>query len=347
MMAPCRLLALPRELRDQVYRYLFDSTRLKFGERHDYFSVLQYLVPQPNSLAILRTCHQIHAEARDIWIKRVLFDFEHGVAMMDKLSSLPPDTLSKIRHVRVTGDVVLLNITDTWRMAQNAGDVVFRRNWLYGFRLVAFLRLLPTLQLDTLTVLLESCDNGRSYTINSMIHGSNGWKTLHVISGGSLPLGNWSKNDNWMDRKGNGKLTWGGEWRRQLAKRDGSEANGTVSLYRSTVEDVPGSSCNPDTRDEIKEEADVFTHRTWTFKESLVTVTRGRKVDITQQGPLTPLIDRYWSTIPDWDFSGTTWAKIRNDHAICVDNWRCSGPKPDEPVPVVYDQYNDPFEFKW
>jgi hypothetical protein len=57
------------------------------------------VVPRVNSLALLSTNYQIYDEAEDVWAKRVLFNFENGVSMMDKLSALHPATLSKIRDV--------------------------------------------------------------------------------------------------------------------------------------------------------------------------------------------------------------------------------------------------------
>lgn len=101
-----RLLQLQRELRDQIYKHLFWSTRLTFGKRYflhgkdpkfvantrenDY--MIKWLKPAPNSLAILRTCRQTYSETTNRWIGEVLFNFERTVDMLDKLDSLSPST---------------------------------------------------------------------------------------------------------------------------------------------------------------------------------------------------------------------------------------------------------------
>jgi hypothetical protein len=110
-----RLLQLPQELRDQVYKHLFWSTRLTFGkryflpEKHQKFVantrkieyMIKWLKPAPNSLAILRTCRQTYSEATNRWVGEVLFNFERAEDMLDKLDSLSPSTIASIRHLRV------------------------------------------------------------------------------------------------------------------------------------------------------------------------------------------------------------------------------------------------------
>lgn len=82
-----------------IFKHLFDSTRLTFGTRQiNHF--FRNVIPARNALAILRVCHQIYDEAGDLWISRVLFNFEDGMTLMDKLSSIPYETLIRIRHVR-------------------------------------------------------------------------------------------------------------------------------------------------------------------------------------------------------------------------------------------------------
>ncbi|KAF7894757.1 uncharacterized protein EAF01_010207 [Botrytis porri] len=95
-----RLLNLPKELRDMIIEHLFDSTRLTFGHRQiscEYREV----VPARNALAILRVCKQMYQETSNIWISRVLFDFEDTFPLLDKFSLLPISTISQIRNVRI------------------------------------------------------------------------------------------------------------------------------------------------------------------------------------------------------------------------------------------------------
>ncbi|TGO20389.1 hypothetical protein BPAE_0300g00060 [Botrytis paeoniae] len=130
-----RLLNLPKELRDMTVEHLFDSTRLTFGHRQiscEYRKVL----PARNALAILRVCKQMCQETSNIWISRVLFDFEDTFPLLDKFSLLPISTISQIRNVRI-------------RMKgeePEAPETVEGEKQLYG------LQVLQGLQLDRLTV---------------------------------------------------------------------------------------------------------------------------------------------------------------------------------------------------
>jgi hypothetical protein len=61
---PFWLLQLPHEVRAMIYKCLFTPTRLVHGSR--YFNnpyTVRSIRPCPNSLAILRICHQIHQKA--------------------------------------------------------------------------------------------------------------------------------------------------------------------------------------------------------------------------------------------------------------------------------------------
>lgn len=126
---------LPRELRDQIYKQLFDSTRLTFGYRkinHQWRRIL----PARHALAILRVCKQLNYEASPLWLGRVLFDFEDNFTALDKLSSPPLSTIQQIRHVRIRmiGD------------EPDAPDGITDEDQLYG------LQVIQGLNLDRLTV---------------------------------------------------------------------------------------------------------------------------------------------------------------------------------------------------
>ena len=98
-----KFLLLPRELRFQIYNYLFASTRLTFGKKLVSCSERRAMKPAPNSLAILRTCRQINLEARAFWLGRVLFNFECVESLLDKLSAQPSSIVGQIRHLRING----------------------------------------------------------------------------------------------------------------------------------------------------------------------------------------------------------------------------------------------------
>ncbi|KAL2011624.1 hypothetical protein VTN00DRAFT_4342 [Thermoascus crustaceus] len=99
------LLQLPGELRNQIYMCLFTSTRLSFGERSISRIERKTFKPAPNSLFF------------------VLFSFENPEDMLDKLSALPPATLSQICHVRVGGRPLMLTPIG------DEDDVYYRLAW--------------------------------------------------------------------------------------------------------------------------------------------------------------------------------------------------------------------------
>ncbi|KAA8577208.1 hypothetical protein EYC84_007200 [Monilinia fructicola] len=95
----CILISIPAEIRQMILKELFSSTRLTFGYRQINY-MFRKVLPTRNALAILRVCRQINQEADVLWMSRVLFNFEDGMSLLDKLSSLPETTLGAIRHIR-------------------------------------------------------------------------------------------------------------------------------------------------------------------------------------------------------------------------------------------------------
>ena len=95
-------LHLPRELRDDIYCILFNSTRVTHGEFRVSRMGSKLVRPAPHSLAILYTCRQLYAETNDIWVSRVTINFLSPISMMDRLSAIPAIALGNIRHLMVT-----------------------------------------------------------------------------------------------------------------------------------------------------------------------------------------------------------------------------------------------------
>ncbi|RAL63046.1 hypothetical protein DID88_004131 [Monilinia fructigena] len=93
------LMNCPPEVRQMIFKEYFDSTRLTFGYRQINYQFRKVL-PTHNALAILSVCRLINQEAGDLWMSRVLLNFEDGKSLLDKLSSLPEATLGAIRHIR-------------------------------------------------------------------------------------------------------------------------------------------------------------------------------------------------------------------------------------------------------
>lgn len=63
-----------------------------------------------HSLALFRACRQIYEETTSLWLGRILFDFNHVITLVDRLSSLPAFTLLRIRFIRVSADPLVLRV---------------------------------------------------------------------------------------------------------------------------------------------------------------------------------------------------------------------------------------------
>jgi len=176
------LLQLPRELRDQIYTTLFQSTRLSYGERFNlrtnHYTMLyngkHHIVPAPHSLALLSVCHQLYAETHNMWMKHVLFNFHDARSMLNKLSSLP-HLLTRIRHLRLNGYPLLRHLHG-YDPAVYPHDSVFR--------------LLPGLCLDSLTIVSHEKEPDEYQALKSLIRHSTGWQQLFYIVPSSVELGN-------------------------------------------------------------------------------------------------------------------------------------------------------------
>ncbi len=306
------LLQIPRELRDQIYVCLFTSSRITFGDRSISQIRIKKMKPAPNGPAILRTCRQINQEARYFWLGHVLFNFENPSDLLNKLSSLPPTTLSQIRHVRTSGCPLMLQLIG------NDDDVHYRLVWA--------LKLLPGLRLDRLTVLATSDGETAYDTLNGLIKYGNGWKELRFITPDSTIL-HLTKVDVMP------YLDWGkpqpGTWKDVLRQRDGAKSGVSITIYRSSQSNAPGTVMNPYTHQIFNV---IFPQECGTLveankailelrekekrKEMLFIVKRGRAADIAEQdGPPYTLENdiRQWA-------HGMTWEEIRRQCFDCLMN---------------------------
>ncbi|KAL3447172.1 hypothetical protein BJX65DRAFT_308236 [Aspergillus insuetus] len=173
-----RFLLLPPEMRLQVYRPLFSSTRLTHGQRPiTRISTMHKLMkPAPNSLAILSSCRSINRQIGSSWIGQVLFGFERVHDLLEKLSSVPRGVVEQIRHIRVGSQPILLLLPPDYR------NKVF-------VKLVWALKLLPGLRLDTLTVLGDYGPEVAYITLDGLVNCENGWRELHYITADCKMLG--------------------------------------------------------------------------------------------------------------------------------------------------------------
>ncbi|KAM6478330.1 hypothetical protein HDV62DRAFT_371405 [Trichoderma sp. SZMC 28011] len=306
------LMQLPQELRLMIYAFLFSSTRFTSGPRCGWDMVTHHLIPAPHGLAILISCRQAYVEIGRSWIGQVLFCFETVKAMVDKLADIPLETLSMIRHIRVSGHAMRMEIGD--ELAQ--------------WDTYQVLKLLPGLKLDRLTVCGDAEVQCSYDALNRLVKYSDGWKELHYISHSSGFLG---YKVAWLDE--NDELTGEnrflrepqpGGWQRTLDGRDGSKSGASVTIYRSDIAYQYGSgpyisnkgtwteftqALAPD--QDIEEYQDAEDPRLMADgeieKEMLVVVKRGRGVDYEEkQG--SPYVEE--GDIRE-EFPGKTWAEIK------------------------------------
>jgi hypothetical protein len=301
-----RLLRLPRELRDEIYRYVFASTRISSGERHVKDRLRNTIIKSsPTALAILRTCRLIGLEAGYLWLSHVTFSFERPEDLLDKISGIPTHTLSQIRHIRVGGG---------WLELQSLEDDC---DTLYSLAMA--LKLLPALNLDTLTVIGHQNGPDAYSTVDGLIQEGNGWKELRFIAPNSNMLDFWMWGDYHKPQPG--------AWNSILEARDGAESGASVTVYRSKEPKArPGSVCKPAMRmlceqsvsasEELAEFGAVVDESLWTpeqrGKELLVIAKRGHNANIMEpdQPPYECAGDiRHWA-------GKMSWPKIKHECSL-------------------------------
>ena len=270
----CKLLELPRELRDEIYIELFSSTQLTFPSKIT--RELQTVELCLNALAILHTCRQINQETRQLWLGLVLFKFERLDDLLDKLSPLPPSTLSGIRHLWTSGEYLVL-------------PPISRGDDYYYCHVGQALKLLPFLDLDRLTVVGSSDGSWAYETLEYLIDYGNGWEELHFAISNYALLA--------FEKKiGPGVKGWrmGQILTELVLNRDNYDSGTNISIYRSTQPAFPGLVMNPLTRQVVEQvlqdleafdcmiEDDELVTTEEEIRESLVIARRGHDADITE-----------------------------------------------------------------
>lgn len=263
-------LRLSVEMRNKVYNYLFCSTRLTHGKRPIDRYNYKIMKPAAHSLAILYVCRQTNREASSFWVGTVLFHFEDGEDMLNKLSPLPTSTVSKIRHMRIGGRLLATSKPTDWSMKV----------------LAKTLHLPPGLQLDTLTILgLPIIDLANSVLKELALFG-NGWRELRYITPHSLLLDSLPCPLSWLSET----PTFPGQ---TLLLRNGVDIEDSVFAYESTETGVTGAVMEPSmrkmlTKDNLVSRREFFrmsAKEKENYKgEMLHVVKRGLSADITQQG---------------------------------------------------------------
>lgn len=339
---------LPLEIRYLIYSHHFHATRLSHGFRMvgGWGSLfhMEFIKPTPNALSLLRVCRRAKEEIGDSWLKQVLFNFEDLETMLNKLTPLPTTTLSQIRHLRVTEYSIVLG---------------YPNNAEASYQLAAALKLLPGLQLDTLTVLRGNDLADYSYDLlSSLIAESDGWKELHFLSYNSTLLGYGEPfmYRNLAELPRYTRHPQPDTWRSVIERRDGPSSKPSVTIYRSTQPNQTGSVMKENTRvlfkqkpieatnDPAEPEFGVnedlsLTGKGERRKELLIFVRRGGRVDYQEKEN-----SHFISEDIRRDHPGMSWCELRNGYTS-DDSWDVGiRRKREAPLPDSYDDAND---FVW
>lgn len=185
------LFMIPQEIRDEIYAYVFSSSRLVFGGSN------RVILPSQSTrrpLALLAVCSRIRSEIGTSWARYATLDFESPNRMLQKLLTIPAP-IGDVRYVRVTG---LLGILPY------ASPSVIVTPWPEFF-VHEFLRILEGLRLYELTIIACSGRYAHEYqALQFLLKYSNGWKRLSVWYWASYLLDRdvWpSFNDLWFEHR--------------------------------------------------------------------------------------------------------------------------------------------------
>ena len=348
-----RFMQLPQEIRDEIYANVFCSTRFAFGRytlsHIEGRGVVTSLSTCGTPLALLRTCRRVRFEVGISWLHQVLFHFDDPRALLDKLAGIPITVRQQIRHVRVSGGSLMLSV-------ECGDDEVY-------YRTAHVLKLLPGLELDTLTVLGDRTSLVSYETLNMLVRYSDGWKKLHYLSPTSEFLGykddmrTFGPSDHMLNRYL--RQPQPSDWQNALEQRDGQASHPSVVVYRANAAGAPGAILEPNTR---KAYTQAFTadQDTQTYgkvedstlmrpeeieKEVLVVVQRGDGVDYADKegSPYLPVGD-----IREV-FPGMTWKDIRAEQAAL---WKDSDDESDDDdddleTVRIADTYSHVDEYSW
>jgi hypothetical protein len=230
---PCRLLQLPRELRNQIFEMVFADTRLTFGEKGILGARIRgqtFIIPAKHSLALLSVCQQINAETRQLWIRHVLFNFYGVTHMINKLLPLPDTLISQIRYLRLFGHPRLRSLAG-FHHESYMGDSVFST--------------LPALHLNCLTVVDSDHFHSTYDSINDSLNHGNGWKRLQYITPTTKMLGRRPDQESQKQRSMTAC--------EMISLRDGEHSGAFAHIYMAKKDDDAATIFRPHLRDLIKE----------------------------------------------------------------------------------------------
>ena len=183
----------------------------------------------------------MHHETHALWISRILFNFEDISTLLNKLTVLPPSTLSQIKNLRIGGRALFLA----------PGTFVHRREY---YSHVWALKFLPELSLDRLTVLGVKDGRENYNVLDDLIKFGHGWRELYFISQDSSIFGFARLDMNASTGVPLQRKPQPSYWNEVLQRQDGADSQCSVTIYRSVESDAPGSVMDPKRRRVFEQE---------------------------------------------------------------------------------------------
>jgi hypothetical protein len=222
------------------------------------------------------------------------------------------------------------------------------------------LKLLYHLRVDTLTILGAYRPSDAYHTLSNFIAHGNGWKELRFVAPASTMLGYPLGTDH--DFRKYQREPQPSTWEAQLLARDGQGSGASVTIYRSTVANKPGSVLDPRTRERFEQapwdkeledsyghwEEQDLTRGTGAEKELLVVLKRGHDADIFER--TRPPIDKS-DDIRKWAGS-MSWEDIKDAAIFDDSDITCCGDSDFEDEETVdtsmhIDTYRDVDDVEW
>jgi hypothetical protein len=230
-----KIMHLPQEVRDEIYTDVFRSTQFTYNFADQFEPEEEHRVEcsaRKTGLALLRTCRRMRDEIGVSWLHQVLFNFSDPRPLLDKLSAIRLAVREQIRHVSVSGRHL---------------TIVCDANDDAPYGTANALKLLPGLQLDTLTVVGTGARRPLAafYNLDKLIRHSDGWRELHYLSDNLEPLAykvDGTYDSPWDPRPEYSPRPQPSDWQKTVEQRDGQASQPSVVIYQSAAVAAPGAA---------------------------------------------------------------------------------------------------------
>lgn len=264
-------LALPRELRDEIYTLAFAPTRLRYG-RYYHQASFKRVRTKPHALALLYLNRQIHAEVEDMWMRLVTFVFYDTPTLLAKLTLLSDEKVSQIRHIWLPDD------HHQWHTIKSEDQCARAPNDLL---LTDALCLVPQLRLDTVTLFGRNHYMLAYETILGLVRHGTQWRTLRFVYASQILLAHMMNVSRFPGRT---------DWDVIFRRRNDLDPGSSLRVFESTATERGNILLEKYQRElneaemwEIEEQVDtqgIGSHGP-KHKEIMIEIKRGKNRDIS------------------------------------------------------------------